>query len=313
MGIMKRHTRGRGMRRRFVTVVALTSLLALAGGTTGIARPDSATPVFAVVPISSLAFTPSPTTALVGQTVTFSATATTPNAGAIISSFNFLFGDGASFMVTPAASATASASATHPYSVANTYLASVTATDNMGGTGTANASVTVGAGQKITVSATPNTTFAVVGQPVGFSVAVTDPNTSATITNTTVNFGDGSATVTVPAGQSFVQHPYFAAGTFAFTATSTDSIGNTGTANGSIFVSAGGGLPINGYNPYNQYPYTGNYNGTNAYGTTGYGTTAYVSPTTASGTYYNPATNSYVPTTSAAPSNGISVSMAQGW
>jgi hypothetical protein len=301
MAITTRDTRGRGMRKRFLTVLAIASLLALAGGVGSVARPGSATPVSAA-PLTGLALSPTPTTALVGQTVSFNATATAAPTFTI-SSFSFNFGDG-SVITVPGSGMTATATQGHAYSAANTYLASVTAMDTGGNSGTASASITVGAGQRITVSTTPNTSFAVVGQPVAFSVAVTDPNTSATITSTTINFGDGSGTATVPAGQTFVSHSFFGPGTFNVTSTATDSLGNTGTGSNSILVSGGGVLPVNGFNGYNQYPYTGAYNGTNAYGTTGY-----VAPTTT----YNAATNSYATTSAALPSNGISVSMAQGW
>jgi hypothetical protein len=276
--------------------VALAALLALAGSITNVVRPGGATPVLAA-PITGLAFTPSPTTALVGQTVTFNATASTPNAGATISQFQFTFGDGSVVTVgaTPTGAMTASGASTHAYSAANTYLASVTAMDSTSASGTANASITVGAGQKLSVTATPNSQFAAVGQPVAFSIAVSNPNSGAMITSTSVNFGDGSASVTVPAGQSFVSHTYLSPGTFPVTATATDSLGNTGTGSSSILVN-GGNVPV-----ANTYPYT---NGYIAPGT------GYVAPATT----YNPVTNSDVPTTGAIPpANGVTISMAQGW
>jgi hypothetical protein len=268
-------------------VMAFTAVLALVAGMSSLVGAG-VTPVFAAAPITSLAFTPSPTTSSVGQNVAFSATATTPNAGATIASFNFLFGDGASFMVTPAPGMTASASASHAYSVANTYLASVTATDSAGGTGTANSSITVGGGGRLTVSATPNTSFAVVGQPVAFSVAVTDPNTSASITNATVNFGDGTGTATLPAGQTFVTHQFAAPGNFPVTVTATDSTGATGTNTTNVLVNGGAVVGAN-QNPYNN---------------------GYLATTNST---YNPVTGTYTPTTGAALTNGITVSMAQGW
>ena len=295
MRIQKQDVRNRRIRTRLMPAIGFAAALVLVAGVMSVAGPGGASPVFAAAPITSLAFTPSPTTALVGQNVTFSTTATTPNTGAVITSFNFMFGDGASFTVTPAPGPTASASASHAYSVANTYLSSVTATDSQGGSGTANSSITVGGGGKLTVSATPNTTVAGVGQPVSFAIATTDPNTGASITQTTVNFGDGTGTVSVPAGQSSIVHPFALPGNFAVTATATDSSGATGTATTSILVN-GAGIPV-GANPY-QY---------NGYVAPGSGYVA------AANSVYNPVTGTYTPTTGAALTNGVSVSMAQGW
>jgi PKD domain len=289
-----------GRRMGAVAVVALAATLAIAGSITNVARPGSATPVLAA-PLTGLAFTPSPATAFVGQTVSFNATASTPNTGASITQFQFAFGDGS--VVTVAATpsgTTGSGSATHAYSAANTYLASVTAMDSTSASGTASASVTVGAGQKLSVTATPNTQFAAVGQPVAFSIAVSNPNTGATITSTTVNFGDGSASAAVPTGQNFVSHTFLAPGSFPVTATATDSLGNTGTGTSSVLVN-GGNPPINNGYPYPNGYAPGNYVAPN---------TGYVAP----GTVYNPVTNSYVPTTGVIPpTNGVTVSMAQGW
>jgi hypothetical protein len=164
--------------------------------------------------------------------------------------------------------------------------------DSMSASGTASASITVGAGQKLAVTATPNTQFATVGQSVAFSIAVSDPNSNATITSTSVNFGDGSGPVSVQAGQNFLPHTFMGPGTFPVTVTATDSLGNTGTGTSSILVSGGGNQTVG-----NQYPYSNGYSPTS---------TGYVP-----GYTYNPATNSYVPTTGAL--NGASVSMAQGW
>jgi PKD domain len=304
MGFKKFVSHRIGRRMGAVAVVTLAATLAFAGSITNVARPGSATPVLAA-PITGVAFTPSPTTALVGQTVSFNATASTPNAGASVTQFQFAFGDGS--VVTVAATpsgATGTGSATHAYASANTYLASVTAMDSTAASGTASASVSVGSGQKLSVTATPNTQFAGVGQPVAFSINVSNPNAGATITNTSVNFGDGSASVTVPASQNFVSHTFMAPGTFPVTATATDSLGNTGTGTSSILV-GGGNPPINNAYP-NGYPYPNSYAAGN-----------YVAPNTgyvAPGTVYNPVTNSYVPTTGAIPpAEGVTVSMAQGW
>ncbi len=76
--------------------------------------------------------TASPEQVVVGQTVMFTATASTPNTGAIIQNFTLNFGDGTSQPLTMNAAVNASATATDSYTAPGTYTATVTATDNMG-------------------------------------------------------------------------------------------------------------------------------------------------------------------------------------
>jgi PKD repeat protein len=81
-------------------------------------------------------FTTSPSAPLVGDTVTFSATASSPDAGGYIANYSWDFGDGTT-------TSTATGSTTHSYAASGTYTVRLTVTDDAGLTATATGTVVV--------------------------------------------------------------------------------------------------------------------------------------------------------------------------
>jgi PKD repeat protein len=87
-------------------------------------------------------------------------------------------------------------------------------------------------------------TTGTVGTPVSFFVTAT-PSSGATISNLSINFGDGSSPVAVSSGQT-VSHTYTAAGPYTVTVTATDTAGASGAGSTTITISAAAppGVPV---------------------------------------------------------------------
>jgi len=105
--------------------------------------------------------TASPTAAVTGQIVTFTAAATDEDEEDTIASFTFNFGDGTDEVVTTVAALSAKASGTvqqtHTYAAAGTYEVSVTATDSRGAVSAAKTlDITVTGPTQVIVTAFPN-------------------------------------------------------------------------------------------------------------------------------------------------------------
>ncbi len=100
--------------------------------------------------------------------------------------------------------------------------------------------LTINAATKPVATVTATTTSPSVGQPVGFTVAVTPAtNGSAQVPlrSVTINFGDGTGTQTLGTNTSqSTTHTYSSPGAFVITATATDNNGETGTGSTSIQV-----------------------------------------------------------------------------
>jgi PKD repeat protein len=177
--------------------------------TDGIGNQQLGTVAVTVNPVISITTTTAtPSTVDVGQTVSFSASAT---GGTIPLTYDWTFGDAVG-------TATDTATPTYVYTATGTYTATVTVTDAVGGTKNATVQVIVNADVTVnTPTATPNP--AGVGQTVSFSVTASGGTIPLTYAWT---FGDavGTATGATPT------YIYTAPGTYTATVTVTDSVGN---------------------------------------------------------------------------------------
>jgi PKD repeat protein len=185
----------------------------------------------------------SPTSVAPGQPVNFSYTITPSSASAIIRSATLNFGDGSSAVLQ-----NASGTVSHTYTTQNTYTAILGATDINGQSGQASATVTVAppavSGQQLSGVAFVNPPASgTSGQPVSFTVGTaTTPNSGASISSYSINFGDNTAAVTATPGQALT-HIYSAPGTYTVTLTVTDSTG-VSTSTTSQIVIAAVGMPV---------------------------------------------------------------------
>ena len=165
-------------------------------------------------------FTFSPSSPVVGQVVTFNATA---SGGTPSYSFSWNLGDGTS--------ATGS-TVTHAYSSSGTYTVTVTATDSGGQTATASKTVSVAPVAVPIVNVNPPTPNpANTGATVNVSFTV---SSSTKVTAITVDWGDGTPRDSLGATATSDTHVYASTGNsksqvFAITVSATNSAG-TGSA-----------------------------------------------------------------------------------
>ena len=162
------------------------------------------------------------------NTVTFQATATDPQGGAM--TYAWAFGD--------ATTATGLGPVGHAYVNAGTYTATFTATDaqNLSSSATRVITVTPAAGNTVTALLTTpagNVTIA-AGGSVAFAGSGTDSSTQATLSYGW-NFGDG-ATATGPSANHVYANPGTAAVVYTATFTVTDNTGASATATRKITV-----------------------------------------------------------------------------
>ncbi|HET9181912.1 MAG TPA: PKD domain-containing protein [Candidatus Angelobacter sp.] len=174
-------------------------------------------------PVASLSVTPLSGTAPV--TVTASAASSSDSDGSIVNT-SINFGDGSV--------AVNAVSASHTYKAAGTYTVRVTVADNLGATSSASAVVTVTSGNQPPVAAltvSPGSGYGpltVTASTAGSS----DPDGS--IARTSINFGDGSATIS----GSSAAHTYSAAGIYTVTAVVTDNLGASSSTTATVTVQA---------------------------------------------------------------------------
>jgi len=276
----------------------------------------------------SVSVTASPTSATVGQTITFLSSANDIGAGATTLAYTWSFGDGTSQAATQTTS--------HSYTAANTYTVTATVTDNLGRVNCGTTTVTItGSGSGGTSGSTnpkiqvaPNGPYTgSVGQAIQFGGFATTQDAGATITGYSWNFGDN----TNATGQS-VQHTYSQAGTFTVTLTATDSagqsssntttatIGGSGTTGGASGTATTGQNSERGVTVNTGGPYTGsagtaiNFTGTATTTNGGATITSYVwsfgdggtaTGQTASHTYAN--SGNFTLTLTATDSTGVAV------
>ena len=155
-----------------------------------------------------------PNTALVNQSVQFSANATST---AAITGYSWTFGDGGSGT---------GQSASHTYASSGLYTVRVTATNSCGQTGSASYSIQVGGGGGGNLTITPNPSVADPGAAVSFAFS---PGVVQTGDQVSFSFGDGTqasvsyiAAFCSPSSPcNVISHPYAQAGTFTVTASGT--------------------------------------------------------------------------------------------
>jgi len=187
------------------------------------------------VGLSSTATNPTPA----GTVVTFTVTASIPGnpANDFIQSIRLDFGDGesADLGTTPGA-------VPHLYPTAGTFTATATATDTNGGQGKASITIVVGAPSKLptpSVGLTSNATNpTAVGTVVTFTVTASIPGNPANdfIQSIRLDFGDGQSADLGATATGGVLHSYATAGTYAATATATDTNGSVAKASLTIIV-----------------------------------------------------------------------------
>ena len=173
------------------------------------------TPTTDVLPPNDLraAFTSTPGSPEVGQTVLFDATT---SQGTIVE-YRWNFGDG---------TVRTGRAAQHAYSAAGTYVVTLTLTDPQGRTASTSQTLTVGLGARPTAEFTFSPTAPRAGQAVNFNASASiAPNSR--IVSYTWDFGDGTPVVTV--GEPTIQHAFAAGATYNVTLVVTDAVGRTST------------------------------------------------------------------------------------
>jgi PKD repeat protein len=102
---------------------------------------------------------------------------------------------------------------------------------------TGSITVNVNAVSAIAVGA-PSPASPTVGIPVTFPLTITPNANGSAIQRVVVDFGDGSAAVTLPGTPSSATHTYTSVGSFSVRATATDAFGDIAVASGSVTVGA---------------------------------------------------------------------------
>ena len=156
-----------------------------------------------------------------GSPITFSQAAAT-GTGPFTYAWNF--GDGTT--------ATGTLNASHTYQNPGTYTAQLTVTDALGIPATSTLTATVNdVAPTVTLTDPP----AAAGSPVSFTASATDISPAVQTAGFTYawTFGDGST-----GSGATTSHTYASAGTYTATVTATDEYGKTGTASGTIVVTA---------------------------------------------------------------------------
>jgi PKD repeat protein len=183
-----------------------------------------ATPGNTTAPTAAFSF--SPATPDVGQTVTFNASTSTDE-GVACSNCSFFWnfgGDGTATGVT----------AQHAFSSGGSFLVTLTVSDAAGSSSTAQQTITVSAPSIPTaLSVSPTTATAKLAQTFTAS-ATAAPNHR--ITSYQFVWGDGDSNTQ---NSPVIQHTYGQAGSFLLTLTVRDDLGQSATANQVITVSSG--------------------------------------------------------------------------
>lgn len=173
-------------------------------------------------------FSSGPTANLTGQRLDYTFTTTDPDGDTPLTC-EIDFGDGGGF----AAVSSCVSAASHIYTAAGTYTITLRARDPGGLTGTATRTVVITGANLApvpTLSVTPDVGLAPLA--VVATTGATDPNGDSPLV-CTLNFGDGTPTVTLASCAAGGSHTYTAAGTYAATLTARDPSG----AQGSVAVS----------------------------------------------------------------------------
>ena len=167
------------------------------------------------------------------QTVAFTAARGTTSGAAAISSAQLDFGDSTSTSLGNLAS---SRTLHHIYASAGTYTATLTATDVNGETTSASVAIIVTArpALNVTLTATPGTSVASVGNTTSFSATVTPATGGADLVESyTWDFGDDSSVTT---SGNTTTHVYLAGGPKVATVTVRTTDGRTATARAEFII-----------------------------------------------------------------------------
>jgi PKD repeat protein len=168
------------------------------------------------------AFTFSPSTPEVLQSVFFNASASRATTGRTIVGYEWTFGDGGSG---------SGVTTTHRFGTLGAYTVTLTVTDDIGKTGTASQTVSLGADQVPTADFVYSPTDGAAPATVNFDASVSTPPPGRSLVGWSWNFGDGGS----GAGQR-VSHLYAAAGSYVVTLTVTDSSGATKTTTKTVAI-----------------------------------------------------------------------------
>jgi len=218
---------------------------------------DTATDIIGVKGYPSTTFTFSPSYPIEGETVSFDASASTPNGG-VITSYQWNFGDGnITTVATPII--------THVYSAIGNYTVTLTTADSEGLSDSESKIVSVRGYPLAIFSYTPGAPF--VGDIVTFNASLSSPN-GGTIVSYLWDFGDGSPLLNTT--NSVTTGVYNLAGNYTMTLTITDSEGLSDTEAHLIVVAK---APIAGFTYSPEFPKvdeTVTFNASNSYDPNGY-------------------------------------------
>jgi PKD repeat protein len=173
---------------------------------------------------------PSSGTVAFGSPITFTLTPTA-GTGTTITDVKIDFGDGTTKSLGPITSATTIA---HLYARSGSFVVAATVTDSTGAITTVFSTVVV-------TAAAPPTLTLEIPNPVAVSTPATfrltaSTGTGTTVTDVSIDFGDGTVRSLGPISSSNVAHLYATSGTFTVTATVTASNGATAPAVSSYVV-----------------------------------------------------------------------------
>jgi hypothetical protein len=239
------------------TTLIATSATTVTATTTG---GKSGTVSVAVAGHSVIRIDPNPASGTVafGTPITFTLTPTA-GTGTSITDVTINFGDGTNKSLGPIASPTTIA---HLYGVAGTFVVSATVTDSTG------AATTVFSTVVVTAAAPPTLTLQIpnpvsVSTPATFGVTAST-GTGTSITDVSIDFGDGTVRSLGPTSSANVAHLYATSGSFTVTATVTASNGAVNHAVSTFVVtpltvslSATGGTAVNSVWNFTATPSTG--------------------------------------------------------
>jgi plastocyanin len=184
----------------------------------------------------TVSFSPSPSTANTGQTVTLTITSSDPDG--TVSSTLVAWGDGNSDLLSGAATTDTHSYASTGSAAYEIFTVAITVADNSGSMGSASSALNI-TDRPPAITFTPSSTTITTGQNVTLTITAADPD--GTISLRQVNWGDGTID-TLPANASTDTHNYASTGsstskTITITASATDNSGSIGSYSTQISLS----------------------------------------------------------------------------
>jgi PKD repeat protein len=189
------------------------------------------------------AFNISPSAPGINETVFFNAAASTAAPGRSITSYRWVFGDGAG---------ADGVQVSHAYRTAGTYTVTLTVTDDFSQSATASQSISLGNPPAPSARFTFSPQLPVVGDPVLFSASTSTTAQGQTITDYFWNFGDDPscpavtgappATCYVQTSSPTITHAYTRGGVFVVNLVIRDSAGRINATSNAVTV--GNGNPV---------------------------------------------------------------------